>query len=313
MKLADLFDNLYRPLRLRGRSPRTTQLYHSTFRTFAKGIGHEPTLADLDELVLAKYLELRVTQVTPHSAERERVSLMALARFAWERRLLEVLPVCPPAPLPERIPTAWTIEDMKRLMFLAEIPATYGRPGDLKRKGQTTGMFAKIIPAIVATVWDTGERIGALLECRADDFQRPTLVVKAEYRKGKKKAKLMNLSEETCDRLEVSIAAGDGIKLFPWPLTPSYLCTVFGRVVKAAGLERDDVARGQRFHQVRRTALSHFAALGGDATLMAGHSESKTTRRWYLDPRLTERGPKPCDVLPRLSDGADPSSTENAA
>jgi integrase len=313
MKLVDLFENLYRPLRLRGRSPRTSKLYHCTFRAFERGIGHEPTLADLDELVLAKYLELRVTQVSPHSAERERIALMALARLAWERRLLEVLPVCPPAPVPERIPTAWSIDDMKRLMALAEIPATYGKPGDLRRFGRTPEMFAKIIPAIVATVWDTGERIGALLECRADDFDRPTLMVKAEYRKGKKKAKLMKLSEETCDRIEVSIAAGDGTMLFPWPLTPGYLCTVFGRVVKAAGLERDDVARGQRFHQVRRTALSHFAALGGDATLMAGHSESKTTRRWYLDPRLTERGPKPCDVLPRLSGGVDGSSAEDAA
>jgi integrase len=300
MKLVDLFENLYRPLRLRGRSPKTSKLYHCTFRAFARGIGHEPTIADLDELVLAKYLELRVTQVTPYSAERERIALMALARFAWERRLLEVLPVCPPAPLPERIPTAWTIEDMQRIMALAEIPATYGRPGDLRHKGRTPEMFAKIIPAIVATVWDTGERIGALLECRVDDYQRPALTVKAEYRKGKKKAKLMNLSEETCDRIEVSIAAGDGTRLFPWGLSDTYLYRTFGKVVKAAGLERDDVARGQRFHQVRRTALSHFAALGGDATAMAGHSESKTTRRWYLDVRLTERGPKPCDILPRI-------------
>lgn len=302
MKLIDLFENLYRPLRLRGRSANTSRLYHCTFRAFARGIGHVPTLADLDELVLAKYLEQRAVEVSPLTAEKERTQLMALARLAWERRLLEVLPVCLPSPVPERIPTAWTIDDMKRLMTLAAIPATYGKAGDLKRHGRTPEIFAKIIPAIVATVWDTGERIGALLECRTDDFHRPALMVKAEYRKGKKNAKLMNLSEETCDRIEVSIAAGDGTKLFPWPLVPSYLCTVFGRVVKAAGLERDDVARGQRFHQVRRTALSHFAALGGDATLMAGHSESKTTRRWYLDPRLTERGPKPCDVLPRLTE-----------
>jgi integrase len=229
---------------------------------------------------------------------------MALARLAWERRLLHVLPVCPPAPRPERVPTAWTIEDMKRLMALAEIPATYGRPGDVKRKGRTPEFFAKIIPAIVAAVWETGERIGALLECRVDDFQRPTLLVKAEYRKGSKKAKLFNLSEETCDRFEVSMATGDGTMLFPWGMHPTYLQTVFGRVVAAAGLEREDLARGQRFHQVRRTALSHFAALGGDATAMAGHSESKVTKKWYLDPRLTERGPKPCDVLPSITSAA---------
>jgi integrase len=304
MKLTEFFDTVYRPLRLRGRSANTSRLYHCTFRAFARGLGHDPTLADLDELVLAKYLENRVTEVSPYTAERERIALMALARLAWERRLLHVLPVCPPAPRPERVPTAWTIEDMKRLMELAAIPATYGKAGDLKRYGHTPDKFAKIIPAIVSVVWDTGERIGALLECRASDYQRPCLMVKAEYRKGKKKAKLMTLSEATCDRVEISIACGDGTMLFPWTLTPSYLCTVFGRVVKAAGLERDDLPRGQRFHQVRRTALSHFAALGGDATAMAGHAEPKTTRRWYLDPRLTERGPKPCDILPSITKAA---------
>jgi integrase len=302
MRLADFFDNVYRPLRLRGRSANTARLYHCTLRAFAKAMGHEPTLADLDDLVLAKYLEHRVHQVSPYTAERERIAFMALARLAWERRLIEVLPVCPPAPLPERIPTAWTIEDMKRLMALAEIPATYGKAGDLKRCGYTPDKFAKIIPAVVAAVWETGERIGALLDCRADDFQRPTLLVKAEYRKGSKKAKLFNLTEQTCDRLEVSIACGDGTMLFPWGMTPTYMQTVFGRVVKAAGLERDDLPRGQRFHQVRRTALSHFASLGGDATAMAGHESPKTTKRWYLDPRLTDRGPKPCDVLPRLTE-----------
>ncbi|GEM_PF-2553553 len=64
-----------------------------------------------------------------------------------------------------------------------------------------------------------------------------------------------------------------------------------------AGLNSKKDARRLRFHQVRRT----YAALGGNATAMAGHESPKTTRKWYLDSRLTERGPKPCDVLPRLS------------
>jgi integrase len=70
--------------------------------------------------------------------------------------------------------------------------------------------------------------------------------------------------------------------------------------VKAAGL---DGRRRVRFHQIRRSAASHYAAAGGDAVAMLDHSSPSITKRWYLDPRLADRGSSPCDVLPTIGVG----------
>ena len=37
----------------------------------------------------------------------------------------------------------------------------------------------------------------------------------------------------------------------------------------------------------------------------AGHSNPSVTKRWYIDPRLAEHGPRPHELLPRL----DPPGT----
>lgn len=289
MKLIDLFETLYRPLRLRGRSPNTVRLYGCTLRTFGRWLGRDAELTDLDELVLSRFLDHRAEVVSPYSAEKERSQLMALASLAWERRLIEMKPSCPPAPLPERIPTAWSIEEMERLMKTAMDPTTYRR---------NANHFARVIPALIGVAWDTGERIGAILEGRRGDYDRPHLLVRAEARKGRKRDRIYQLSLSTCELVERSAAGGDD-RLFPWPFAPTYLWDVFGYVVKRAGL--DNGGKRLRFHQVRRTALSHFEAAGGDAADMADHSSRKITKRWYLDPRITDRGVKPCNVLPSIA------------
>lgn len=291
MKLTELFDNLYRPLRLRGKSPKTGRLYGCTLRTFGRWLGRDAELRDLDELVFARYLEHRAGVVSPFTAEKERAQLMALASLAWERRMLETKPQCPPAPLPERIPMAWSVQDMERLMAHASNPDTYGRRGHGEH-------YARVIPAIIAVAWDTGERIGAIMESQRGDFKRPTLLVRAEARKGRKRDRIYQLTETTCDLVVRSAAMGHG-ELFPWPFARAYLWYVFSKAAAAAGL--DDGSKRQGFHQVRRTTLSHFCARGGDATWMADHSSPKITKRWYLDPRLTENGPKPCEVLPAIT------------
>ena len=74
MTLRKFFDTTYRPLRLRGRSPRTTALYYATFSAFGKwlraeGIAEEPAIEHLEELLLARYLEHRASTRSPYTAE----------------------------------------------------------------------------------------------------------------------------------------------------------------------------------------------------------------------------------------------------
>ena len=290
MTLNELFTTLYRPLRLRGRSPGTSRLYAATIRAYEKFLGRAPTLEDLDELRLARYLEHRATQVAAHTAEKERTQLIALAGLAWERRLIDTKPTVPPAPLPDRVPVAWTMDEMRALMVAASDPATFKRRGEWK-----PSFFSALIPAL----WETGERIGAILESRVEDYQRPHLLARAEARKGRKRDRLYRLTGQTCDRIDAILAGRSTFFVFDWPLCRGYLWHDFAKIVRAAGL---DGRKRVRFHQIRRSAASHYAAAGGDAVEMLDHSSPKITKRWYLDPRLSDRGSRPCDVLPPIAD-----------
>lgn len=291
MELQRFFDDFYRPLRLRGKSQNTTRLYGCLIRQFSRWLGHDATISDMDELVFARYLEHRAATRSPYTAEKERSQLMALAALAWERRMLDHKPSCPPAPLPDRVPTAWSIDELQRLMAAAENPSTWKHHGRY---------FSRFFSALIPTLYEVGERIGAILEARVADYQRPTILVRAEARKGCKRDRLYKLTDATCDRIE-RVIESDSDRLFPWPFAESTIYRHFGLIVAAAGLDTRDRLR---FHQIRRSAASHFKAAGGDATAMLDHSSPRITQRWYLDPRLCDTDAKPCDILPPITRAA---------
>lgn len=287
MTLDQFFRETYKPLRLRGKSPETDRLYRATLRAFGRWLGRDPLLADLDELLLSRFLDWRSTVVAPLTVEKERSQLVALAGLAFERRLLDVKPQCPPGAIPDRIPTAWSVDELRRVSTAAADPASYRSGGDWK---------ARFFPPLVAGLYETGERVGAMLEARVEDFRRPDLLIRAEARKGRRRDRLYRLTPETCSLFERAIDGRTEGLVFRWPLCRSLVWQSFGDVVRAAGLDGHRV----RFHAIRRTALSHYAAAGGDAAEMADHSSPRITRRWYLDPRVADRAARPCDVLPRI-------------
>ena len=295
MTLTKFFNDVYRPLRLRGRSERTSILYKHTITAYrkwlqAEGIADEPALEHLDELLLARFLEYRAATHSPYTAERERCGLMALARLANERRLIDRLPTCPPGVLPDRIPTAWSADELRRLFAAA---------GEIR--GQVAGVPASVwFPAAISLAFETGERIGALMDTARADYRRPTLTVQPESRKGRRRGRVYTLSDATCDRLD-ALAACSGDKLLPWDKAATYIYNQLRKILKAAGLSGKRVG----FHQVRRSAISHIAAAGGDPVQFAGHANPSVTKRWYLDPRMTDRGPKPHEMLPRIDQPSD--------
>ena len=288
MPLAALFEDLYLPLRLRGRSPSTPRLYGCTLRAFARFIGRQPVVADLEDLTLARYMSHRATTVAPLTVERERTQLLALAGMAWERRLLEIKPSCPPGVVPDRIPTAWTVDELRRVFQAAADPRTWRRDGHAR-----AAFFAALLPV----AYESGERVGALLAVAAADYARPTLMVRAEHRKGRKRDRCYRLTAATCDRVDAFLAGRTTGVLFAWGLNHAMLYHDFERIKRAAGIPP---GRRVAFHQIRRTAATHFAAAGGDAVAMLDHSSPRVTHRWYLDPRMADRGDRPCDVLPAI-------------
>jgi integrase len=289
MLLETFFTDVYRPLRLRGKSANTTRLYGCLFRALARHLYRPPQLADLDELVLARYLDARAGKgLSPYTVERERNALLALARLARERGMLTTMPIVAQALLPEATPVAWTVAQMSALMDAA---------------GRMPGLVGVVPagvwwPALLSVLWETGERVTAIIETPAANYQRPHLAVPAHARKGGQRERLFTLSPETCDALDAiqRLTGGKG-GVLPWTRNRTSLWGNMKQMVRREGLGE---GRGFRFHCVRRSTASHFAAAGGDSTRLLGHSSPKLTSRWYLDPRITDTGPKPCDLLPRL-------------
>lgn len=285
MRLSELFDNNYRPLRLRGRSPNTTRLYGCTLRAFGRWLGYPPTVDDLTDLTLSRYLEHRAAIRSPFTAEKERTQLLSLWRFAADRGIVRDRPEVPPSILPERTVEAWTPDQMRGLLRAAA--ATRGSIGAVP-----AGAFWT---ALVLVLYDTAERIGAVLDTKAADLHPPYLNVRAEHRKGRRRDRLYTLSQETLDALAAMPA--DREKLLPWPYARVYLWKRFAEVVARAGL---GTGRRARFHAIRRTVATAYAAAGGDATALLDHASPKTTRA-YLDPRQLPGPPPPAALLPRLT------------
>lgn len=285
MLLQHLFDDFYRPLRLRGRSANTSRLYGCTIRAFGKWLAYPPTTDDLSDLMLSRYLEHRAATRSPYTAEKERSQLCSLWRFAADRGIVTTRPEVPPAPLPDRVPRAWTLGELGAIYRAAA--ATRGYVGSVP-----AGVWYS---ALVSVIWESAERIGAVLACRPDDFSAPHLHVRAEYRKGHKRDRVYRLSSRTCSLL--TLACGKNY-LLEWPNSHTLLWAKYGDIVARAGLGR---GRHLSFHALRRSAASHYASRGGDPVQLLDHSSPRITHRWYLDRRLTDNGPAPCDVLPEIN------------
>lgn len=284
MLLQDLFDRWYRPLRLRGRSANTCRLYGCTIRAFGKWLGYPPTIDDLSDLTLSRYLDHRAAIRSPYTAEKERSQLCSLWRFAADRGIVPTRPEVPAAPLPDRVPRAWTLGELGAIYRAAA--ATRGNVGSVP-----AGIW---FAALVSVLWETAERVGAVMSCRPHDFDGRHLHVRAEYRKGGKRDRVYRLSDRTCRLL--AQACGES-RLLEWHKSHTLLWKHYADIVARAGLGK---GRHLSFHALRRSAASHYAAKGGDPVQLLDHSSPRITHRWYLDRRLTDRGPAPCDILPSI-------------
>jgi|GEM_PF-573325 len=275
--LMQFFEEQYIPLRLRARSARTVTLYRTTIRTFAKFLGREPELSDLTDLKVSRHLmQLRERGLSAHSVEKERCQLLAIWRFACRKGHVKLWPDIPAEAKPERVPLAWTQEELGQLFSAIR---------------EETGWIAGVPAAdwwtaLHMLAWDTGERIRAIMSLRWEwiNFGNRTVMVPAEVRKGKRKDRLYMLAPDTVTAL-LEIRFPKRETVLPWPYVETYLWKRYERILKRAGLPCD---RKSKFHRLRRSVASHFEVAGGNATELLGHSTRKVTLEHYLDPRIVK-------------------------
>lgn len=285
--LSDYFERDYFPRRLVGRSGRTATLYRYTIRLFSKYLGRDALLTDLEDLTISRYVAWLIEDGrAPAGVNKERRQLCSLWNAAAKRRLVDQFPDVPPVPQPQHVPKAWTIEELWRLKISCNMQA-----------GDYCGVPAnQWWVALHLLLWDTAERISAVMQLRWGDVAGEWVTFRAETRKGRRKPSIKKLRLETVQALE-KIRSGSEL-VFPWPYRATYIYNVYRAILKRAELDHDAKSM---FHRMRRSVATHLKAAGMDATAALGHANQAITQEHYIDPRLSG-SVQPSDVLPSISE-----------
>ncbi len=270
--LLDFFRQHYSTICLQGPSANTLRLHELSIRRFGEVLGRPPKLADFTQENLARFTSSRLRCHPATTVNRETAKLVAEWRAACRKGILPVWPEHKLLREPERIPQAWSQDEINRLFASAyqeSLPV-----------GDAPG--SAWWPALFFTAWDSGERIGALLQLRwADMDGNGWLVVRAEYRKGKTRDRGYQLHEQTVNAL-AELRRYTRKEIFPWPYTKTYIYERLTAILERAKLTTD---RKSKFHRIRKSHASHAEAAGMNATELLDHSTRNVTKA-YLDPRI---------------------------
>jgi site-specific recombinase XerD len=284
MTLLEFLDDVYVPLT--GVCDRTRRLYSLTIEQFGKFLGRAATLADFDELVVAKFLSHRVRTRAAATAAKDRSQLRALWEMATRRKLVDQWPTIKTIRVPVRVPECWLTEEFQRLL-------------DASAKEQVTldGIPASLWwRALLLLCYDTGSRCTEAVSLRWRCVKPGAVLFIAEDRKGRRADIYREVSEQTAAAMEaIRGSRGPGDLVFPWPRSHTYLWKRLAIILKRAGLP---AGRRDKFHKIRRTTASYYEAAGGDAQTLLDHSSRAVTQK-YLDPRIVRQKAAP-DVLPRV-------------
>lgn len=291
MTLAELVER-YRDLRNLG--DKSMALYAMLLRRFEAHVGHTPTVADLDDLVVSRYLRVRATQtwrgrtVSPASVQKDKVMLQAIWNLAARKRWVAEFPELPRLKVPQRLPIgrAYTADDVGKLVRRART-----------RKGTTGGHpSAWWWTTLIWTAYLTAERKSALLALRWGqvDLDRCTVVFLGATRKNATRDISRQITPELARMLAVRKGPPEAL-VWAWDRHPQSLYTSLKVLCRLAGVQY----RG--FHGLRRTAASYAALAGGRAaaTQLLDHADPNL-QEVYVDPEICPVERMNLDALPPL-------------
>jgi integrase len=284
MLCVELLRDFYAPLK--GLSPRTVDLYGYSIAAMSAFVRRPATVDDFDELTVARFLAARRATHSVATVAKDRAQIRALWEFAARRGFCKTFPTIALVKIPERVPESWLTCDVERLLESCAQEQTYicSIPSALWWR------------ACILVCYQSAERINAVLSLKWQDCVGCSLLFRAEGRKGQTRDILREVTVECADAM---LAIRNGRRgdqhVFPWDRGRTYLWKRMGIILERAGLP---ATRRDKFHRLRRTCASYFAAAGGDAQRLLDHADPATTRK-YVDPRIA-RTPQACDLIPKV-------------
>ena len=309
MTLRELLHDRIAPLK--NLSARSVVMYDATLDRFRDFLEHEPDIGDLDDLVLSKFLRWRSTTVhdarrgliSPASLAKDSAHLRSLwtwlARKRWKKpdgELLEFPDYARPR-VPRPVPKAYNAADLAKLVQAAR-----------HRKGYIAGKPAAWYwPTKIQALFQTGERIGAVLELRWEqvDLERHTLTFLAATRKGHRETITSPITPALAKMLAMHKGA-PGERVWPW-LDDRKALSIYPSLkvlCRTAGVPYHP------FHSIRKSTASYLKKAGISAKKQLGHSSEQMAEDHYYDEDITGRESN-LDYLPDIDN--PPSDNDRPA
>ena len=291
MTLAELFE---RYADLRNLNPKTVALYGMLLERLRAHLEHEPTVNDLDDLVISRYLRARAAQswagkiVRPASVQKDKVMLASVWSLAARKRWAKDFPELPRIKVAKSLPTgrAYTSEDVAKMIRQAR-----------HRRGRTGGKLSCWWWAtLIYMAYCTGERATALLSLRWGelDLERRRVVFKGETRKGSTHDIERDFTKQLAAMMLPQRGQPDEL-VWHWDRARGSLWTSLKLLCRLAGVKY----RG--FHGLRRTRASYAALAGGKAaaTQVLDHDDPRLQER-YVDSQICPTEQSSVDCMPPL-------------
>jgi integrase len=301
MTLRELLD---RYAVLNNLSDRTVELYGCTldrFRDFLRADSgdqtREPTVADLDDMVVSKFLRWRAK--TPHhgripkpaSVLKDRTQIVALWNFAARKRLAAEFPALARMRVAQRIPRAYTADDVAKMI----------RTGRLRRGTVGGQPAAWWWPTLIYTGYCTAERISAMLSLRWSevDLDGCRVTFLGDTRKGGLRDIVREITPDLAKMLRARQRA-PGELVWDWDRVHR---DSIWQSLKLLCAKANVTYRG--FHGLRRAAASYMAAGPGGraaASALLDHSSPRLLEH-YVDPAICPPERTSVESLPTLDLG----------
>lgn len=271
--LESLYCEKYEPLALRSRRPNTKRLYRTTLRMFSLYLNRRARIIDLNDATVSGFAAWRLGNgLSKRSVNKDLFNLLAIWRWAHKKGYVKNWPDVELERPPLRVPVALTRDELTSVLEAIRVETEY--------VGDIAGSVFWL--ALFLVIWNTGERIGAVMALTWDrtDLKRGWVRFIAEDRKGATADNALPLASYTIEALK-AIKRNEGL-VFRWPYSATHIYYRFGKIMERAGLPNTGL---YKFHVLRKSVASHYEAAGGNATELLGHTSRKVTRA-YLDPRI---------------------------
>ena len=235
------------------------------------------TVADLTDETLNGFLDWYRVNRKPDTVRTRRGNLLILWHWAFQeghtdvapRRVRKLRPIA-------RMPSAWTIDEVKSLLATAEaLPGCFHRTK--RRRSAWWG-------SLVRTAYDTGLRLADLLAVANVAIQDRMVVL--QHKTGR--YVFVQVRPATLAAIDQTMA--DESRELVWPLWcgRQTFYEHFKAIVQAAQI------RPGTFRWLRRTAATQVETVqAGAGTALLGHASRSTTEQWYLDRSQLAHPPLP--------------------